>query len=196
MRQPEHSTYLEWISVDLDGELQTRQKSLLREHLISCRSCREEQAYVRALDSKLAESRLEVDGEFKSDVMAALPTVGWESSHPKSWIAALAMVLLLGTAAAAVMGSTAARLEPAAPFLAALVAVFELFRSSVLAGAGLLTASWTGLGVVLESALESSTWNLVAFGVLVLGLNVFLLRLIRRRPQGQAAASTRHSRKT
>ena len=181
MRQPEHSTYREWLSVELDGELDSGQARQLLAHLASCGACRKERDTLRLLDRNLAESRVEVDEAFEADVMAALPTVGWESSHPKSWIAALAIVVLLGAAAAAVMGSTAARLEPAAPFLAAVAAVFDLFRSSVLAGAGLLTASWSGLGIALGSLLETSKWNLAAFGVLVLGLNVFLLRLLRRR---------------
>ena len=195
MRQPDHSTYLEWLSVELDGELDSRHDKQLRAHLSTCSSCREEQKSLRVLERTLAESRIEVGDELKGDVMAALPTVGWESSHPKSWIAALAMVVVLGAAAAVVMGSTAARLEPAAPFLAAVVAVFDLFRASVLAGAGLLTASWTGLGFALESLLERSTWNLVAFGVLVLGLNVFLLRMIRRRSDGQVVEAVQRADK-
>lgn len=181
MRQPEHSTYLEWLSLELDDELDSRKVRRLREHLTSCGECREERSALRALENELAESRIQVDDQFRKKVMAALPTAGWESSHPRSWIAALAIVVLLGAAAAAVMGSTAARLEPAAPFLAAVAAVFDLFRSSVLTGAGLLTASWTGLGIALESLLQQSVWNLVAFGVLVLGLNIALLSLMRRR---------------
>lgn len=181
MRQPDHSTYREWLSVELDGELDAKQEGWLEAHLASCPDCREERASLLSLDRTLAASRVEVDEELAEEVMAALPTVGWESSHPKSWIAALAIVALLGAAAAAVMGSTAARLEPAAPFLAAVVAVFDLFRSSVLAGAGLLTASWSGLGIALGSLLETSKWNLAAFGVLVVALNVLLFRLVRRR---------------
>ena len=186
MRQPEHSTYREWLSVELDGELDSRQTKQLMAHLSVCGACREERRSLRLLETTLAESRVEVDESFEADLMAAMPTVGWESSHPKSWIAALAIVLLLGAAAAAVMGSTAAKLEPAAPFLAAVVAVFDLFRSSVLAGAGLLTASWSGLGIALGSLLETSKWNLAAFGVLVLGLNVLLLRLLRRKSAEKA----------
>ena len=187
MRQPDHSTYREWLSLELDGELSRGQERRLREHLAGCASCRDERRALRALDREMAASRIEVGEDFREEVMEALPTVGWESSHPKSWVAALAIVLVLAAGAAAVAGSTAARLDPAAPFLAALAAVFDLFRSSVVAGAGLLSASWTGLGIALGSLLEQSVWNLVAFGVVVLGLNVVLFRLLRRRGDRAAA---------
>jgi len=63
-----------------------------------------------------------------------------------------------------------------------------LATAAVVAGAGLLGASWKGIGMVLDKVISSPV-SLGAFGFLVLCLNLFLVSLIRRkRPAGAAAA--------
>ena len=57
------------------------------------------------------------------------------------------------------------------------------------ARAGLLSASWKGLGAGLQDVLGGSKWNLVAFGVLVLGVNALLFRLLRKRDRPAEAES-------
>jgi hypothetical protein len=59
--------------------------------------------------------------------------------------------------------------------------------SAALAGAGLLGASWTGLGLVLDKVISSPV-SLGAFGLLVLCLNLLLVSLIRRRRPAEAPA--------
>jgi hypothetical protein len=57
----------------------------------------------------------------------------------------------------------------------------------VVAGAGLLGASWKGMGLILDRLIASPA-SLGAFGFLVLALNLFLFSLIRRRkPAGVMA---------
>ena len=125
--------------------------------------------------------------------MRALPSAGWESSHPRSWVAALIVAALFGIAGAALLGTSAARLEPAAPFVAAFMAVVDLFSSTALAGAGLLTASWKGLGLAIQELRAGSVWNLLAVGLLVFGLDFLLIRLLLRRNRPAEAASRRKS---
>ncbi|MEE8137604.1 MAG: zf-HC2 domain-containing protein [Thermoanaerobaculia bacterium] len=189
MQQPEHTTYLEWLHSEHDGELSPRERSMLRRHLASCAECQAEERELAALEELLAASRMPVREGFREEVLASLPAAGWEARHPRRWTAALVVSALLGAGAAALMGASAARLEPAAPFLAAVTAVFDLFRSSVLAGAGLLGASWQGLGLAFEHLLSGSIWNAVAFGVLVVGVDYLLIRLLlwRRRPAEASA---------
>ena len=58
-------------------------------------------------------------------------------------------------------------------------------------GAGLLDASWRGLGLALGRLFEGSLLNLVAFGVFVIGVDALFLRLLlkTRRRVREAAAS-------
>jgi len=189
MSSQEHTTFIEWLHLELDGELNPSESSQLKRHVAGCESCRRERKALAALEGALLSSRVEVPEEFHSRVMSALPATGWQARHPRTWAIALAVVALLGAGAAALVGSSAAQLEPAAPFIAASLAVLDLFRSSILAGSGLLSASWKGLGAGLQDVLGGSTWNFVAFAVVVLGVNVLLLRLLRRRERPAEAES-------
>ncbi len=56
--------------------------------------------------------------------------------------------------------------------------MLELFGSSLVAGAGLLNASWRGVGLALGRLFDGSLLNLVALGVVVLGLDLLFLRLL------------------
>ena len=55
-----------------------------------------------------------------------------------------------------------------------------MFQATVLAGSGLLAASWKGFGLVFEEML-ASPMSLGMFGVFVLCLNLLLVSMIRRR---------------
>jgi anti-sigma factor RsiW len=192
MKRLDHDTYREWLHLECDGELPAADRSHLRQHLDSCADCRAESQELVALDKLLTESRIPIHRRFHDDVMSALPNAGWESSHPRSWVAALIVAALLGITGAALLGTSAARLEPAAPFVAAIVAVVDLFQSTALAGAGLLTASWKGLGLAFQELLAGSVWNLLAVGLLVFGLDFLLIRLLLRRNRPTEAASRRN----
>ena len=63
----------------------------------------------------------------------------------------------------------------------------ELFRSAAVAGSGLLTASWTGVGLVVERSLEESSGGFIAFALLVVGLDLLFLRLLARSLRGRPA---------
>ena len=194
MKRLDHETYREWLHLECDGELPSADRSLLRQHLDSCADCRAESQELVALDKLLTESRIPVHRRFHAEVMSALPSAGWESSHPRSWVAALIVAALLGITGAALLGTSAARLEPAAPFVGAIIAVVDLFRSTAVAGAGLLTASWKGLGLAFQELLAGSVWNRLAGGLLVFGLDFLLIRLLLRRNRTAEAAARRNPR--
>jgi predicted anti-sigma-YlaC factor YlaD len=187
-QEPNHSTYQEWLHLELDGELDGREKSMLARHVATCSRCRQERRELGVLERALGESRLQVHRDFRDKVMTELPAAGWETRSPKTWVAALAVVLLLALGAAALIGSASEQMQPALPLAAASLAIVELLRSSVLAGAGLLSASWKGLGLAFQELLGGSIWNTVAFGVLVLGLDVLLVRLVVRHRRLQRAS--------
>jgi len=185
---PDHSTYKEWLYLELDGALNIGQRSQLREHLVSCSECQKEQRELVALDELMISSRIEVRSDFSAEVMSALPTAAWESRNPKSWVAAVAMVLLLTVGSGVLIATAGDTLGSVLPMAAAFSAVAEMFRSSILAGAGLLGASWKGLGLAFQEVLSGSVWNLLAVGTLVVAVDVLLVRLLRRRtPSAQEA---------
>ena len=191
MSRPDHSTYREWLNLDADGVLDGGDRALLDEHLASCAECRHEREEIRALDRLLQRSALPVRADFRTSVMNALPTAGWEARSPRAWRFTAAVIVLLGALAAALMAAGSA---PASSGLGTLVAVGGMLQAAAVAGAGLLGASWKGLGMVLDRMITSPV-SLGAFGFLVLCLNLFLVSLIRRkRPATAGTAAVHRSR--
>lgn len=190
MKQPDHTNYREWLYLEQDGELKAGERSNLHQHLATCSSCREERQELAKLTEMLDRSRVPVGDRFTRDVMAGLPAAGWETRSPRTWLAALAVVLLLSVGSALLIGGAGEQIMSAAP-IAAATAVWELLSSSALAGAGLLAASWKGLGIAFGDLLGRSVWNIVALGVLVLCLDLLLFRLLFRRRTATAETDDR-----
>lgn len=185
MSRPDHNTYREWLTLDADGMLDVKERGLLDDHLASCADCRREREESLALDALLQRSALPVRADFRESVMSALPTAGWEARSPRAWRFTAAVIVLLGALAAALM--IAGSSPSSSSGLGTLAAVGGMVQAAVVAGAGLLGASWKGLGMVVDKVIASPV-SLGAFGFLVLCLNLFLVSLIRRkRPAGAAA---------
>jgi anti-sigma factor RsiW len=187
MSRPDHSTYREWLNLDADGSLGSGERALLDEHLAACADCRRERREIESLDGLLRSEALPVRADFQAAVMSALPTAGWEARSPRAWRFTAAVILLLGGFAAALLIAGSA---PAPSGLGALAAVASMLQASAVAGAGLLGASWMGIGLVLDKVIASPV-SLGAFGLLVLCLNLFLVSLIRRKRPATALARRR-----
>lgn len=183
MNRPDHDTFREWLNLDADGTLTPAERARLDQHLAGCEECRREREELLACERLLQRSAVPVRQGFADAVMAALPPAGWEARSPRTWrfpLAVAAMLMLI--AGLLVAGSSVA---PSG--LAAVSAVAGMFRAATLAGAGLLGASWKGIGIVVEDVI-SSPMSLGAFGFLVLCLNLLLVSLVRRRRPSAAAA--------
>jgi anti-sigma factor RsiW len=193
MKRPDHNTYREWLNLDVDGVLPEESRAQLTEHLAACAECRTERDGLLGFASLLQKARVPVREDFRAQVLSALPTAGWESRSPRTWAFPAAVFLLLAGVAAAVMGGRG----PHASLLSALVAVTGMFRASAVAGAGLIAASWKGLGMAFAAALSSPV-SIGVFGVFVLCLNLLLVSLLRRRRSTAQPADrldrSRHSR--
>jgi hypothetical protein len=187
MSQPDPSTIHEWFHLEPDGELTPAQVAELDRQAAASPELTRLRRDVARLHGVLAASRIEVRRDFRGEVMASLPEACWSARHPRAWGAAALALALLGGAAALLTGLGAARLEPASPFVAALRAVADLVGSSVAAGAGLIGASWRGIGLAVGHWLTASVPNAIAFAVLVVGVNLLLWRRLRRRPRPLAA---------
>ena len=183
MKRPDHNTYREWLNLEVDGQLPPPQRAELEQHLAACADCRAEREDLLALEALLQKNRIPVRLDFKDTVLASLPTTGWENRHPKTWGFPAAVFVLLAGIAAALFGS--ARLATAGPGASALLAMADMLGSTVQAGAGLLAATWKGLGMAFGEVI-SSPMSLGVVAVLVISLNLLLVSLLRRR---RAAAS-------
>jgi hypothetical protein len=177
MDRRDHTTYREWLDLEADGCLEEWQRSELDQHAAGCAECRREREQLAALATLLRGSRLPAAAGFQARVMAALPAAGWEGRHPRTWGLPAALVVALGVFAALVLGQGSAALGTAS---SALAAVAGMLGAAVTAGAGLLNASWKGLGLVIQEGLASRT-AMIVFGVLVLSVNLLLISLVRRR---------------
>ena len=70
-------------------------------------------------------------------------------------------------------------------------AVFDFFQVTALAGAGLLFATWRGVGLGLQELLADSGLSLMALAAVVLFLDLLFIALLRRKPP---AVSEKRSR--
>ena len=180
MTTVQHETTHEWLQMQMDGELPTLYRGQLAQHLESCETCRREAERLTAVRRLLDEGKVPVVEGFTQRVVEGLPGAAWESRRPGAWIAAAAALILLisGSALLLSLAGGSASLGP-------IGAVASMLERAVLAGAGLLTASWRGLGLALADLWSTSPAGGVALGVLVVALNVLLWRGVRGR--GQAA---------
>jgi hypothetical protein len=181
MSDNNHTTFLEWLYTEEDGSLLPGERRRLEAHLAGCESCRREREAVSKMDLLLESSRIPVEDAFTSQVMDRLPAAGWEARHPRTWVAALLCLVLFGGLGAALLGISAAQFEPAAPLLATLGSIGDMLKASLLAGAGLLTASWKGLGAAVGQVLQGSKLNLIVLIALVGIVDLLFLRLLTRR---------------
>jgi len=192
MDKNETQTLTELLFLESDGELTAAEASKLDAAIAGSSEMQEARRQLARLDTLLSEARIEVEPDFKSELMANLPPAGWSARHPRTWWLAAAVLALLGGGAALLTGLSAAQLEPASPFLTAMMAVGDMLTSSLAAGAGLIGASWRGIGLAMGEWLGASVPNAIAFAVLLVGVNLLLVRRLRRRLRNvDAEASTR-----
>ena len=136
-------------------------------------------------DRLLTEYRIPVREGFTELVMETLPEVSWGRRRVGVWVAAIVLALALAGTGAWLLGSGTASA------LGSIGALADLFVTGLLAGAGLLSASWSGLSTTVRAAAGSSPSSLVVLGLGAAALGFLLLRLLRRRRSVQPVASAR-----
>jgi hypothetical protein len=169
-----------------DGELAAERRSLER------------------LADGLAAARVAARPGFAAEVMAALPadpawarsagTQGAGARVARGWRVAVAALAVLALAASVLLGLGSESAGRSVPALGALAAVGEFAAAALLSGAGLLSASWRGIGLALGEALDLPAQ--VVFGLGVIALNALLFLLLRRRGRRRATAAATARRRS
>lgn len=178
----DHTTYREGLDLDLEGALPAGDGPRLAAHLADCAECRDERQHLAALHETLAAARVPVRASFRDQVMASLPEAAWErrTAPAARWAWAAGLVVLLASASAALFAVSGARLAPGGSLAGALGALGEMLAMAALAGAGLLGATWTGLGMAVGELFARSPGTLAAVALLAVCLAALTVSLLRR----------------
>lgn len=185
MSDLEHTRYEEWLDLDQDGGLPEEDETRLAAHLAECPECQRQREGLARLHHLMRSHRVDVRAELCQSVLQELPRAPWETPQEQPWgrVAAIASAVVILASALVFWG------EGALP--ATVSAVGDFLTTSILAGAGLLAASWHGVGATVDSWLRLSIPNLLASGAMVVGLNLLLFRLLRRRGRLASVAGRR-----
>ncbi len=178
--------------LDLAGDhaLSGTEKARLEAAVAASPELQAEALRTSRLHDLLRESRVVPREGFRAQVMARLPAhPAWAPAPAVSgaarWRLPVAALLFLAVAAALLIGLDPRGMESAASASGLIAAIGGMLSSTLLAGAGLIGASWRGVGMALGEALTLP--QQVVFGVAVVGLNLLLFRLVRRSRQLRAA---------
>ena len=174
-------TVLLWLDLEADGQLSSQEAAGLETAIAERPELAREVVRERAEIGRLHEDlrcRVAVREGFCDQVMQGLPAAAWKPAGRRGWAVAAAAAAVLAVLSGALLSYGG--LTASGPGFGVLAAIGELLRTSALTGAGLLGASWRGLGLALQQALEGSPTTLAFFGVGVLTLNLLFLRLLRR----------------
>jgi hypothetical protein len=167
-----------------DGALDAEAGDRLERQLALDASLRRERQELLGVHRLLAASKIDVHPGFQARVMAALPSPAWARRPLLAFHLPLAMLFLLAVGAAGLLAGVGDL-----PLVGAGLAVVDFLETTALAGAGMLSAGWRGVGMGLEEMLAGSTLSLVAFAAFVLCLDLLFLSMLWRRRSAAAKAS-------
>ncbi|MFN7962201.1 MAG: hypothetical protein U0002_13110 [Thermoanaerobaculia bacterium] len=171
MKHTHRDELREWLYLRPASELAPGQQAELEQACASDAELAAERDQIERMDVLLAAELLAVRPNFRQAVMSNLPPAGWEAQHPRTWKWAMVLLLALAGGSAALLGVGSARLSSEGAFVGAFAAVADLFKSAALAGAGLLAASWKGLGMTLSHLADGSKLTAITLAVTALCLN-------------------------
>lgn len=179
-RRPDEETVRRWLDLEADGALGASEARRLEEALDRYPHLAAERRDLTDLHRQLAASRIEVEPGFRSAVMGSLPQAAWEPAGRRGWGLAAIVTLALAVAGGLMLAAGDVGRPASGPLIGVVVAIAELLGASLVTGAGLLGASWRGVGLALEELLASTPSAVVGLALGVVLLNALFWRLLRR----------------
>lgn len=187
----DHDTYREWLDLEVDGALEPAERAGLAVHLETCAECRGERQRLVELAQRLASARVEVRPGFAAEVVAVLESAPWEARRPTAWRWPVALLVVLAAGAATLAALASGTSSGANGWWTSAAALGEMLVAGLVAGAGMVGATWSGVGAAVGEWLGGSPVRLALAIVAVVLLNLLAARSISRRPR---AAEARRSR--
>ncbi|MDX1643833.1 MAG: hypothetical protein R3244_05685 [Thermoanaerobaculia bacterium] len=178
--RPDEETVRLWLDLEADGALEAAEAARLDRALELYPHLVAERRELADLHRRLAAGRIEVDPGFGATVMRSLPPAAWEPGGRRGWGLAAIAAVMLALGAGLLLAASGTGWSASGPLLGVLTAVAELLGASLVTGAGLLGASWRGVGLVLEELFAATPSAVVGLGLGVVLLNVLFWRLLRR----------------
>lgn len=183
------ATWRRWVDLDLEGELPEPDKARLAEIARTDDRVAAERRALESLHRMIEDDQIAVRPGFAARVMSALPRAWWEERRSAGlpvWALPLAMTLILTLGAATLLVGA----EETGRFTGIGLAVIDFMQVTFLAGAGMLFATWRGIGFGLEQLIADSGMNLLAMIGAVVFLNLLFFSLLRRpSPAAESARS-------
>lgn len=180
------ATWRRWVDLDLEGQLPEEDKAQLARIAEADDRVLAERRALESLHRMIDEDQIAVRSGFKERVMSSLPRAWWEPQRAKAGLPPfalpLAMMLILALGAALLLGGA----EETSRFTGIGLAVIDFMQVTFLAGAGMLFATWRGIGIGLGELAAESTMNLVAMIGGVVFLNLLFFSLLRRPAAAQS----------
>ena len=181
------TTWRQWVDLELEGELEAPERARLDELLETDDRVADERRVLGSLHRMIDNGRIPVRSGFLARVMAALPEAWWQrraAAGLPRWALPLAAMLISALGAALLLASA----EDTGIFTGIGATLVDFIQVTVLAGAGMLFATWRGFGFGLQEMIANSGLSLAAIAVAVGFLNLLFVSMLRRRPR--TAAST------
>lgn len=189
MNSMDEATLSEWMDLEVDGALGDGERARLRDLMASRPELAIERRALESLHTLFDEGRIAVRPGFQPQVMAALPRQpAWRRSESApsipAWGWPLAAMLAFALGAAWLLAGSGALAGGALGGTA--LAMLDLASTSVLAGSGLLFATWRGVGLGLGELLGNSYLNLAVFALMVVCLDLLFFSMLRRPATAEA----------
>ena len=179
LRSPEAAQDL--FQRELDGDLSTAELAQLERMVVASPELARERRDWQRLGEHLAASRIQVEAGFSERVLTSLPEAG--RARSRAWLWPAALVAAFGGLAVALSGADTG----GSTVLTAIGSLGDLLVAVLVAGAGLLGASWQGLRLAVGDAFEAAPAATVGVGLLLLALMALLYRTLRRPAEARAA---------
>ena len=181
------TSWMQWLDLDAVGELSAEERRQLDAAMAEDPSRESDRTAFRKLHELLAPGAaaapsIEPSPDFVARVMGNLPRADWEVREEESslsaWQIPIAAMLLFAVGAAFLLSGVDSAI------LGTGAAIADFMATTALAGAGLLEASWRGMGWGLQQMFAESPATVAAVAGVVLGVDaLFVSMLLRRRRQ-------------
>jgi hypothetical protein len=187
-RRPEsamdrETTVLELLDQAVFGRLEEKDQRALERSLAADPQLVAEQRRLLSLQGALTDDHIAVRPDFHARVMADLGKPAWQHAR-EGWRFALAALLVCSLGAAFLLRGFENHALAGTG-----LAILDFLSSSLLAGSGMLWASWQGLGFGLEKLIADSSASLAAFATFVVFLDLLFVSMWRRSRKAAAPKS-------